>query len=308
MNKEKIIIDTDPGIDDAVAIAVALFADELDVQMITTVAGNVDLEKTTNNALRLVDFLNKKIPVAKGAAEPLVSDLVSCADIHGDSGMDGFEFNKSTLKPMNEHAVLEMRNALLKSDEKITLVPIGPLTNIALLLKMFPEVKSKIKRIVLMGGSIGVGNCTQAAEFNIYVDPEAAKIVFDSGLNIVMCGLDVTNFAILLAEQINEIRHYNKTGEMLFLLFQHYRGGSMKTGLKMHDACAVMYLLKPEIFTADEYFVDIETSGEYSRGKTIVDIKGKLNRKPNATVCTEINVDKFCEELIYRLKNIKIEE
>ena len=120
-----------------------------------------------------------------------------------------------------------------------------------------------------------------------------------------MCGLDVTNYATLPAEKINAIRNFNRTGEMLFSLFQFYRGGSMKTGLKMHDACAILYLLKPEIFTADKYFVDIETSGEYSRGKTIVDVRCKLNRTPNATVCTDINVEEFRDELVSRLKYIK---
>ena len=178
MIREKIIIDTDPGIDDAVAIAVALFADELDVQLITTVAGNVDLEKTTTNVMKLLEFFDKNISVAKGASKPLISETVSCPDIHGDSGMDGFEFKQISMKPLKEHAVLAMRKTLEDSDEPVTLVPIGPLTNIALLLSMFPEINAKIKRIVLMGGSIGLGNCSQAAEFNIYADPEAARIVF----------------------------------------------------------------------------------------------------------------------------------
>lgn len=163
----------------------------------------------------------------------------------------------------------------------------------ALMLTVFPQCKENIERIVLMGGSASRGDHTPNAEFNIFADPEAAEIVFESGLPIVMCGLDVTSQATLTKENVEEIREMNKNGEMLYSLFQHYRGGSLKTGLKMHDMCAIAYLIKPELFQTQDSFVDIETQGVYTSGTTVVDLRGRLNKPSNATVCLEIDVPSF---------------
>lgn len=192
MKKQPIIIDTDPGIDDALAIAIALFSGELDVKLITTVAGNVSLEHVTNNTLKLLSFWEKDIPVAAGADRPLIEPLVDASNVHGVTGMEGFDFPEPKKELLlEEHAVNAMRRVIMESPEPITLVPIAPLTNIALLFTMYPEVKKNIKEIVMMGGSAGRGNKGVMSEFNIATDPEAAKIVFDSGLPIVMAGLDV---------------------------------------------------------------------------------------------------------------------
>lgn len=306
-NPRKIIIDTDPGIDDAVAIAAAVFNEKLQIELISTVAGNVSVEKTTNNALRLVEFFGKDIPVAQGACKPLIRTPKNASHIHGDSGMDGFDFKGTSKVVCEKNAVDKMREIILTSDEKITLVPIGPLTNIALLLSCYPECKENIREIVMMGGSSGRGNDTPAAEFNIYADPEAAKMVMASGVKIVMCPLDVTMTATLDLATINGLRDMNKVGEMFYNLFNHYRGGSVaKGGLKMHDLTTIAYLSKPELFTSEECFVDVETSGEYTAGFTVVDLKDLYKKEKNVTFCTGIDVEGFRTWMLDLFRNIKL--
>jgi non-specific riboncleoside hydrolase len=294
MKKLPIIIDTDPGIDDALAIAIALFSGELDVKLITTVAGNVSLEHVTNNTLKLLSFWEKDIPVAAGADRPLIEPLVDASNVHGVTGMEGFDFPEPKKELLlEEHAVNAMRRVIMESPEPITLVPIAPLTNIALLFTMYPEVKKNIKEIVMMGGSAGRGNKGVMSEFNIATDPEAAKIVFDSGLPIVMAGLDVGWKALVYPEDSAKMLEMGKTGEMAYCLFKKYRGGTFGTGLKMYDSCAVAYLLCPELFTVEETFVDIELAGSMTRGCTLVDLKGYLKQGPNAKVCMDIDGEKF---------------
>lgn len=294
MEKRPIIIDTDPGIDDALAIAIALFSEELDVKLISTVAGNVSLENVTNNALKLLSFWEKDIPVAAGADRPLIEPLVDASNVHGVTGMEGYDFPEPKKELLlEEHAVNAMRRVIMESAEPVTLVPIAPLTNIALLFTMYPEVKANIKEIVMMGGSAGRGNKGVMSEFNIATDPEAAKIVFDSGLPIVMAGLDVGWKALVYPEDSAKLLEMGKTGEMAYCLFKKYRGGTFGTGLKMYDSCAVACLLCPELFTVEETFVDIELAGSMTRGCTVVDLKGYLKQKPNAKVCTDIDGEKF---------------
>lgn len=298
MKKRPIIIDTDPGIDDAIAIAIALFDETLDVRLLTTVSGNVSVDKVTDNLLRLLKFWGKDVKVAKGARKPLVRVNEDASSIHGSSGMDGYEFPPVTYENLlKEHAVVALRDELLRSDEKITLVPIGPLTNIALLLSTYPEVKEKIEEIILMGGSAGRGNYGVLSEFNIGFDPEAARIVFESGLKITMAGLDVGLKALVFHEDSLEIKAKNKTGEMVYALFQKYRGGSLKTGLKMYDSTAIAYLLKPELFDTVYTHVTVETEGTYTKGATLVDLKGYLKKDPNVTVCLDIKQQEFSQWL-----------
>lgn len=294
MKKRPIIIDTDPGIDDAVAIAIALFSEELDVKLITTVAGNVSLDKVTYNALRLLKFFQKEVPVAKGAAEPLIRPLMDASNVHGKSGMEGFDFEEpDDHLLLEENAVDAMRRVIMESDEPITLVPIAPLTNIALLLKIYPEVKANIREIVMMGGSASRGNKGVMSEFNVATDPEAAKIVFDSGLPLVMAGLDVGWKALVLPEDSAKLPQLGEVGRMAYCLFQKYRGGSMKTGLKMYDSCAMAYLLKPEMYELAETYVDVELAGTMTAGCTLVDLKGYLGKPNNAKVCMSINQELF---------------
>lgn len=294
MKKRPIIIDTDPGIDDAVAIAIALFSEELDVKLITTVAGNVSLDKVTYNTLRLLKFFQKEVPVAKGAAEPLIRPLMDASNVHGKSGMEGFDFEEpDDHLLLEENAVNAMRRVIMESDEPITLVPIAPLTNIALLLKVYPEVKANIREIVMMGGSASRGNKGVMSEFNVATDPEAAKIVFNSGLPLVMAGLDVGWNALVLPEGSAKLPQLGEVGRMAYCLFQKYRGGSMKTGLKMYDSCAMAYLLKPEMYEIAETYVDVELAGTMTAGCTLVDLKGYLGKPNNAKVCMSINQELF---------------
>lgn len=294
MKKRPIIIDTDPGIDDAVAIAIALFSEELDVKLITTVAGNVSLDKVTYNTLRLLKFFQKEVPVAKGAAGPLILPLMDASNVHGKSGMEGFDFEEpDDHLLLEENAVDAMRRVIMESDEPITLVPIAPLTNIALLLKVYPEVKANIREIVMMGGSASRGNKGVMSEFNVATDPEAAKIVFDSGLPLVMAGLDVGWKALVLPEDSAKLPQLGEVGRMAYCLFQKYRGGSMKTGLKMYDSCAMAYLLKPEMYELAETYVDVELAGTMTAGCTLVDLKGYLGKPNNAKVCMSINQELF---------------
>ena len=210
--------------------------------------------------------------------------------------MEGYEFPE----PKNElllpdHAVNAMRRVILESPEPVTLVPIAPLTNIALLLALYPEVKANIREIVMMGGSASRGNKGVMSEFNVATDPEAAQMVFQSGLPIVMAGLDVGLKALVYPEDSEEIRQMGRVGDMAYQLFKRYRGGSFKTGLKMYDSCAVAYLLNPELFEAVETYVGVELHGSMTTGCTVVDLKGYLHRKPNARVLTDIDSLKFRE-------------
>ena len=288
-----IILDTDPGIDDAAAIAAALFAPQLDLQLMTTVAGNVSVEKTTRNALQLLHFWNVDIPLAQGAATPLLRPLRDAAYVHGESGMEGYDFVAHDCQPLAKPAFIAIRDALMSAPEPGTRVAIGPLTNIALLLIHYPECAFNIRRLVIMGGSAGRGNFTPNAEFNIAVDPEAASRVFQSGVEIVMCGLDVTNQALLAPDYLAKLPELNRTGKMLHALFSHYRSGSMNTGLRMHDLCAIAWLVRPDLFTVKPCFVAVETQGEYTAGTTVVDIEGRLGKSPNVQVALEIDVAGF---------------
>lgn len=292
--KRNVIIDTDPGIDDAVAIAIALYSGELDVKLITTVAGNVSSEKVTLNAKKLITFFGKDTPIAKGAARPLLKDAVDASDIHGATGMEGFDFpqpNDDLL--LKEHAVNAIANTIRSSDEKTTIVAIGPLTNIAMFIRMYPELLDKVEEIVMMGGGLGRGNKGVLSEFNIAVDPEAAKIVFTSGLPLALAPLDVAWKSLVVPEDSEKIRDMNNVGNMMYQLFKKYRGGSFQTGLKMYDSFAVAYLLRPEMFTIEETFVGIEVNGEYTAGATSIDLKGYLGRESNCRVCVDVDPDQF---------------
>ena len=302
MKKKPIIIDTDPGIDDAVAIAVALYDKSLDVRLITTVHGNVGLKKVTRNALKLLHFFNKEIPVAAGSDRPLLREVIDASEIHGESGLDGYEFEEPDEHLLeSEHAVNAMYREIMESDEKITLVPIGPLTNIALLIRLYPEVVNHVKEIVLMGGSASRGNASPTAEFNILADPEAAKIVFHSSIPLVMLGLDIGEKAKIYNEDSEKIKQLNKTGQMIHSLFQHYRGGTMQTGLTMYDSTAIGYLIQPEMYHTVDAYVDIEVDSLLTAGTTVVDLKHHYDQQPNVKVALDLDDQAFKKWLIESL-------
>ena len=288
--RHAIVLDTDPGIDDAAAISIALTDAQFEVKLLTTVAGNVSADKTSANALKLVEFfgVQGKVPVAAGADRPLLKPFEDASHVHGESGMPGWDFPALKTKPLAKHAVEAMRDTLLASDEPLTLVLTGAYTNAALLFRMYPEVKAKIERIVVMGGSLGYGNMSSAAEFNVFTDPHAAKIVFESGLPIVMIGLDVTMKALLTNENIERLATLNQTGKMLHSLFSYY-GDEGAGGKPMHDVNTLFYLAHPEAFTITEYWVDVVTEG-YAIGETVADVRRVSHGgASNVSVATDID-------------------
>ena len=303
--KRKIIIDTDPGIDDAAALAIALNNPEIKVEMLTTVAGNVNLNYTTENAKKILDFFEKTTPLARGNSLPLLREYEDASQFHGETGMSGYDFPESRRQLLPEHAAVEMKNRILAAAEKITLVTIGPLTNAALLLSMYPEVKDKMEEIVIMGGSTIAGNTNSSAEFNIKVDPHAAQMVINSGLPITIFGLRTTSKAVLNKKDIEEIKTLGQAGEMLYSLFTHYRGGDLETtGLMMHDICTICYLLRPEIFEFQETYLEVALAGP-AAGTTVADLANRYTAKRNVKLAVGIDQKQFRDWVIEEVKKLK---
>lgn len=277
-----IIIDTDPGIDDAAAISLALNHPEIDVQMITTVSGNVGIESTTANALKLKSFFGSDVPVHRGASRPLINDVYDAKQVHGDSGMDGYDFPEVSLNDLSSNNAIEaMKHTIYNSKSPITLIALGPLTNIALLLSTYPETKDYLKEIILMGGSAGRGNVTPLAEFNIFCDPEAAHVVFNSGLPLTMIGLDLARQSRFSHDFANNLKNLNQTGHMLYHLFQNYKTEDIDQGLNLYDVFTILYLVAPDSYETLEAMVQVELDGKYTKGATVVDFNSKF---PNCSV------------------------
>ena len=301
----KILIDCDPGHDDMVAILLACASPELEVLGVTTVAGNQTGEKTWGNARRILTLIGRQdIPAARGADRPLLREPIVAPEIHGVSGLDGAELPAPGFPGLPGHAVDFLIRTILGSREPVTLVPTGPLTNVALALRQAPELARRLQRIVLMGGAVRDSNVTPAAEFNIYVDPEAARIVFESGAPIVMVGLDVTNRARLSFADIDELASWNgKVSRVLAPLLAFFARANREVfgfdGAPLHDALAVAHLLRPEVIRTRAMNVVVETAGEYTRGRTVADVYGVSGRPANAEVAEEVDVPLF-RELLFR--------
>ncbi|MRN56423.1 nucleoside hydrolase [Paenibacillus monticola] len=303
-----IIIDCDPGHDDAIAILLALaHPEQLDIRGITTVGGNQILDKITDNALKVLSFVNADIPVAKGAAAPLLGKLVTGEVAHGESGMDGPNLPASKFRPVEQGAVEFMLNIIRSSQEKITLVPTAPLTNIALLITAYPEVKDRIEKISLMGGGLSHGNVTATAEFNIYVDPEAARIVFESGIPIVMSGLDVTDKAAIFEDDIVELKRRGPVSVMVGELLDFYSIYGRKMGYvgnALHDPCAIAWLLHPELFQSEQLYVTVETEGKLTRGMTVADRRKKPEYAANTEVLLDVDRQAFIKLIFDALERL----
>lgn len=304
-----VILDCDPGHDDAIALILALASPELKVLAVTTSAGNQTPDKTLNNALRILTLLGRDdIPVAAGAPKPLARELIIADNVHGESGLDGPKLPDPAFAPQGMTGIELMVKCLRESAEPVTLVPTGPLTNIALLLAAHPELKPRIARIVLMGGAAGAGNWTPAAEFNIYVDPEAADMVFKSGIPITMCGLDVTHEAQVMDEDIERVRAITNpvaqcvAGLLDFFMIYHRDPKWGFAGAPLHDPCTIAWLLAPELFHGVECRVDIETSGEHTVGMTVVDRYGLTGKPANALVLLGLDRPGFIDLLVTRLR------
>jgi inosine-uridine nucleoside N-ribohydrolase len=304
-----VILDVDPGHDDAVALMMACGSPDLDLLAVTTVAGNVSLEKTTRNALRVLSLVgHTHVPVAAGAPEPLRRPLRTAEDIHGESGLDGPEIPEAGFEPDERGAVELIADTLRGSPEPVTLVPVGPLTNVATLLREHPELKEKIAHVSLMGGSIGLGNTTPAAEFNIFVDPEAAREVFDSGLRITMSGLDVTHQAGAGPEERERLRAVSGIGavvaEFLDFFAATYEGVFGFDTPPLHDPVAVAAVLDPGLLKTRSMRVDVECESDLTRGQTVCDFYGVMGKPPNAQVGVELDRDGFFELLYDSLKRL----
>ena len=315
LGAQKIIIDTDPGQDDAVAILLALASpDEIEVLGITAVAGNVPLSLTEKNARIVCELAGRPdIPVYAGCDRPLKRKLVTAEHVHGKTGLDGPELPEPKIKLQEKHGVDFIIDTILQEPENsISLCPLGPLTNIASAILKQPKIVSRIKKIVLMGGAyFEVGNITPAAEFNIFVDPDAAKIVFEAGIDMVVMPLDVTHKA-LVTEKRNEAFRQLKSpvgiavAEMtdFFERFDKEKYGS--SGAPLHDPCVTAYLIDPKIFSGKNINVEIETKSELTLGMTVADWWGVTDRKANTFFVGDLDPDKFFSLLTERLGRLPI--
>ncbi len=312
MTPRKIIIDTDPGQDDAVAILLALASPELEVLGVTAVAGNVPLHLTERNARIICELAGRSdVPVFAGAETPMARKLVTAEHVHGKTGLDGPPLNDPTMPLQDRHGVDFIVETLRREPPgSVTLVPIGPLTNVALALQRAPDVTDRIAEIVLMGGAyFEVGNITPAAEFNIYVDPEAAEIVFKSGVALTVMPLDVTHKALTTRARVDAFRSMGtQTGTMVaawtdfFERFDKEKYGS--EGAPLHDPCTIAYLLKPDLFTGRRINVEIETVSELTRGMTVADWWGVTDRPANALFKGSVDADGFFALLTERLARL----
>ena len=308
MQKEKIILDCDPGHDDAVAIMLAAINPKIELLGITVVAGNQKLEKTVNNALKVCNHLNLNVPVYSGMSRPMIREQLIADDIHGETGLDGPKFEELKIKAEDKHAVNFIIDTLMNSDEKVTLVPTGPLTNIGMAIRFEPRIIEKINRIVLMGGSYQLGNMTPAAEFNILADPDAAHIVFSSGLKIVMMGLDLTRQASATKEVVEKIKSLNNKASKLFVDLMEFFAASQKnvygwSAPPVHDPTTIAYIIDPECIEVKPMFCEIELWSERSYGRTLCDYFGILKKEPNVDVAVKLDFDRFWN-LIY--ENLKL--
>ena len=321
----RIIIDTDPGVDDAMAIFLALRSPELKVEAITAVSGNVPLELTLPNALRLAEIAGRTdIPIAGGARVPLVRRLITAKYVHGNNGLGGVDFPEPHLKPVSETATQLISRIVRANPGEVTIVAVGPLTNIGTLLRSDPEIAHMIQQIVIMGGSLSGGNITPAAEFNLYVDPEAGRIVFDSGIPLTMVGLDVTEKVLLREQHIVILERTQNpvsqaAGKIMRATLNRARRGIDATVIAMHDPLTVASLIDPQLLKFKDYYVEVETEGEFTAGMTVGYMHPSVRPSapmaaatapqsepdttfhPNARVAFGVDPDRFFKLLLSRL-------
>jgi purine nucleosidase len=312
MSAAKIILDCDPGQDDAVAILLALASpDEIEVLAVTTVAGNVPLALTSRNARRIVELAGREVPVHAGCARPILRPLETAEYVHGATGLDGAALPEPRRPLAPGHAVDVIVDLVMRHPPgSVTLCPMGPLTNVALAIVKEPSIVPRLARIVLMGGAIGLGNATAAAEFNIHVDPHAARVVFEAGAPIVMLGLDVTHQALVTEERLARIGAIGTpVARACVGLLDFYNRYDKERyaipGGPLHDPCVIAWLLRPELFGGQERRVDVETEGAHTIGRTVVDWwRRKPGASPNALVIDRVDADGFFALLVERLARL----
>jgi inosine-uridine nucleoside N-ribohydrolase len=304
-----VILDCDPGHDDAIALLLALASPELELLGVSTVSGNQTLEKTTANALRVLDHVGRAdVPVAAGAARPLIRERHTAPEVHGETGLDGPSLPAATRGPDPAHAIDWIADTVANSSGPVTLIATGPLTNVALLLACHPGVEAGLERIVLMGGSIGEGNVTPAAEFNIWADPEAAHRVFHSGLDLTMVGLDVTHQALMTPAHTERLAAAGRAGTLVAEMFDFYVDFHRRSygweGAPVHDAVAVAHVIDPTLLATRHCGVLIDTGPELSRGRTNVDLRNHMGWRANCHAAVAIDADRFLELLIERISTL----
>jgi pyrimidine-specific ribonucleoside hydrolase len=292
-----VIIDCDPGIDDALAIFMALASDELHVVGISTAAGNVPVEHTAKNALQIVELAGCEVEICKGAADPFFTKRKTAESVHGKNGIGDVQLPEPVGK-ISERKPHEMIwEKALDFNGELELIATGPLTNVAETLLLYPSLKKKIKRIWIMGGAAGSGNRSPAAEFNIFADAHSAAVVFAAGIPVTMCGLDVTNKALIYENDIEKLSSFdNEVSKKSALMLRWYLGFYRSFGFKgvaMHDPLTVAVAIDPTLVKTKHLFVDVETEGEFTLGKTVVDVLGVSGNKPNTDVALELDNDRF---------------
>ena len=305
--RKNIILDCDPGHDDAIAILLAGHNDKLNLLGISVVAGNQTIEKTARNALNVATYLGINVPVAIGCEFPMVRERVICAAIHGESGLDGFDFPKYDAKFDKRHGVQLIIDTVMNND-KVTVVATGPLTNVALAIKLEPKLKERIEEIVLMGGSIDNGNTSPAAEFNIMCDPEAAHVVFTSGIKVKMVGLNVTRKVLVTDEVVSRMEKINNSASDMFVkLMKVFNENQRKTfGVKagpLHDPATIASLLDEDLIKYQSMNVVIDISHGPSYGRTNCDVFDYLHAPHNALVAMDIDVERYWDIIEQGIKN-----
>lgn len=308
---KKIILDCDPGHDDALALTMAVASPKIDLLAVTTSAGNQTPDKTLNNAMRMLTLLHREdIPVAQGNQTPLVKPLETAPEVHGKTGLDGANLPDPDFQVQTIPAIDLIAKVLRESNEKVTLVVTGPMTNAALFFRVYPDLaREKIDQIVFMGGAMGLGNWRPSVEFNIFVDPEAAKIVMNFGIPLVMAPLNVTHQAQIMKEeieQIGEIAHpVGKAFYGLLNFFEQYHENP-KWGFKgapLHDPCTIAWLIDPTMFKSDKMNVDVETQGELTRGETVCDYYTLTDKPKNTEVLLGVDREKFIDLIMASIKS-----
>jgi purine nucleosidase len=307
---KRIIIDTDPGVDDALAFLLALASPEIQLEALTTTQGNVTLEKATRNALSVLELCHAShIPVASGSVLPLVQPLRASADVHGESGIGNSRLPEPQTRPVSQHAVDYLIERVLAEPNEMSIFPIGPLTNIAMAIRKEPRFASAVKELVIMGGAIlEHGNMTPLAEFNIYVDPHAAHIVFHSGIPITLIPLDVTHKCLLKQEHVDRLMKVDSPiSRFIRDAMEVYLEASFALGYKgssLHDPLTLATVIAPELLTLREYYVDVDISGGVSMGKTFADIPNVLKKPANMKVAMNVRGKDFIEVFLQRMETL----
>jgi purine nucleosidase len=302
------MIDTDPGVDDALAFLLALASPEIRLEALTTTQGNVTLDKASRNALSVLELAHAShIPVARGSVVPLVQPLRASAHVHGESGLGNAQLPEPQSQPVPQHAVDYLIERVLAEQGEISIFPIGPLTNLAMAIRKEPRFAAAVKELVIMGGAIlEYGNITPQAEFNIYVDPHAAHIVFHAGIPITLIPLDVTHKCLLLQEHVDRLMQIpSPISRFIRDMIEAYMKFSVDygySGCALHDPLTLATILAPELLTLKEYFVDVDISGGVSMGKTFADILNVTKKPANMKVAMNVRGEDFIELFLQRME------